>query len=449
MSERPDTHVADDLHERHLAGALLIGERNGIIAADHLGELETVDVRIERYRLIVQTALNRRDAGLPVDCPSIAEDLDRAGRITPAWPNVTECVNDLLAIMADAPEIWHVPYWSACVQGAARKRRMSDRTRELTRALSSPSIDSERIAELSDEISKLARAGSQNKIRQTTLQDAAKRYLERLQSSDGELLSTGIADLDEALGGGVEPGEMFLLCGRPSHGKSAVALQVLHHRTGQGDPCAMISEEMSAARLGKRAAQFASDVHQEHWQVRAERVEHDLDVHFHDRAPCFIVEQCRTAAAACHEIRRLVKDHGVKCVAVDYAQLLSSPGKTRYEQVTATSIALRQVTNETGILLVALCQLNRSIEDRSPMIPTMADIKDSGQLEQDADVVVFQIWPHRVDSSNDPSVYQFFVGKNRNREIRETAIECRFEPSRQRITGKVFKPEPDYAKGWQ
>lgn len=270
-----------------------------------------------------------------------------------------------------------------------------------------------------------------------SLKDAAQLYLANLKSGETQLVETGIPELDYAIGGGAEFGELFLMAARPSHGKSMCGLQMVHHWTSRGIPSAFISEEMSAKSLGKRAVQFASDIHQEHWKVRMENLESDVAMHFHGRAPCMIVEECRTAEAAADAIRLANKNHGVRCVVVDYAQLLQSKGKSRYEQVTNTSITLRQVANETGVLLVALCQLGRELEKRSPMIPHPSDLKDSGQLEQDADVIVFLVWPHRVDAKNDPSLFQFFVGKNRRRETNQFAIECRFEPARQRITASA------------
>lgn len=278
----------------------------------------------------------------------------------------------------------------------------------------------------------------------TTLQDAASGYITKFKAGKTPLVETGIPELDYAIGGGAEFGELFLMAARPSHGKSMCGLQMIHHWTSKGMPSAFISEEMSAESLGKRTVQFASTVHQDHWSVRIANVEQDMNVHFFSRAPCYIVEECRTAEAAADAIREMHKERGVVCVVVDYAQLLQGKGKSRYEQVTNTSIVLRQVANETGVLLVALCQLGREVEKRTPMIPHMADLKDSGQLEQDADVVVFIVWPHRVDSKNDPNLFQFFIGKNRRREINQNAIECHFEPSRQRVVPMPVGREETY-----
>jgi replicative DNA helicase len=96
------------------------------------------------------------------------------------------------------------------------------------------------------------------------------------------------------------------------------------------------------------------------------------------------------------------------------------------------------------IIVVVLAQLNREIEKRKTFTPIMSDIKETGQLEQDADVIVFGVWPHRINSENDPSKYQFFVAKNRNRAINQSAIECVFEPSRQKLLLSGAKQSKNY-----
>lgn len=288
----------------------------------------------------------------------------------------------------------------------------------------------------------------------TTLEDAARQHLEQRQSGASHLIELGLPDVDYAIAGGVEPGEMVILAARPSHGKSAVALQAIHHVTSNGLPAAMISEEMSASALGKRVIQFASSVPEEHWRDDSSQVSAQLDKHFQKRASCIVIESCRTAERAAEAVRLAVKDDGVKFVVVDYAQLLGSKGSTRYEQVTQTSVILRQLASETGVVLMVLCQLSRAIEARPKFIPTMGDIKDTGQLEQDADVILFLCWPHRLDAHKSPDEFLFFVGKNRNRAINSAAVKCVFRPSRQMLvpengyqgprppkTGSEFNPD--------
>ena len=103
------------------------------------------------------------------------------------------------------------------------------------------------------------------------LSAAARQYLESVRSGNSNLIETGIPDLDYAIGGGIERGELVVIAARPSHGKSAVALQMAHSWTLLGMPTVIISEEMSALAFGKRTLQFVSDVAQEHWRTSAKR----------------------------------------------------------------------------------------------------------------------------------------------------------------------------------
>lgn len=274
----------------------------------------------------------------------------------------------------------------------------------------------------------------------TTLHDAALKYLNAIRNGSTTLIETGVPELDYSIGGGVELGELMLLAGRPSHGKSAVALQMIHHWTLGGLPVVFISEEMSAIALGKRVVQFATDVPQEHWGDREEALAEHVDKHFHDRAACRVIENCRTVDVAANGIRAAVAEIKAKCAVIDYAQLLESRGKSRYEQVTQTSMALRQIASETGVVVLALCQVSREIEKRDRFMPKMSDLKETGQLEQDADVIVFGVWPHRIDPTKNPRDYQFFIAKNRNRPINQNAIECRFDPARQKFLESLQGP---------
>ena len=279
-------------------------------------------------------------------------------------------------------------------------------------------------------------------IRKSDLNAASNAYIERISKSDFKLMKLGIPDLDNSIGGGVEAGEMVVIGARSGHGKSLCALQIMHNVSLDGMPCLIISEEMSHLALGKRAIQYASGIPEESWRHQTDSVLEDIEKHFAVRAPVYIVESCGTAERAIEQIEDSVKNHNVKVVAIDYMQFLKSKsGSSSYEKVSNASTMLRQVCSQHGLVLIALVQLNRDIEKRPKFVPKLSDIRDSGQLEQDADVVVFVVWPHKMDSKASPHGYQLFVAKNRNRAINASVVECRIEPSRQRIVAG-YGPSP-------
>jgi KaiC/GvpD/RAD55 family RecA-like ATPase len=283
--------------------------------------------------------------------------------------------------------------------------------------------------------------------RVTMLVNATKDYIDSIADGKTSLLDLGLGEVSYAVGGGVERGEMVIFAARPGHGKSAVALQCVHHWTSLGLPCAIVSEEMSALALGKRTLQYVTRVPDEHWSMSVAELRSDLDDYAEQRAPCVILEGCGTAEGAAVAVEKVVREFGVQCVVVDYAQLLRSVGRTRYEQVTNTSIMLRQLASREKLVLLVLCQLSRAIENRTEFAPVMSDLKDTGQLEQDADVIVFLVWPWRLDPSQDQKAFQFYVAKVRNRAINQRAVTCRFLPSRQMFVEPV--PELNGSGVWE
>jgi replicative DNA helicase len=267
----------------------------------------------------------------------------------------------------------------------------------------------------------------------TTLRDAAMQHLEVIRNGMPSVIPLGIAEIDDAVGGGVQYGEMVVVGARPGHGKSAFALQVVDSMTGRGIPSAFMSEEMSTLMLGQRTTQLISEIPQESWRHRPQVLESQIDRHFQDRADCFLIQNSRTAENIAKEIGKLSKEEGVRVVAVDYLQLLTNAKKSRYETVTETSVILRQACSENNVVMIALAQIGRAIETRTSYSPSMSDLKESGQIEQDADVILFLVWPHKIDSQLPWDEYMIYVGKNRSRETRRFMTQMTFEPGRQRI----------------
>jgi replicative DNA helicase len=270
----------------------------------------------------------------------------------------------------------------------------------------------------------------------TTLREAAKKHLETIQAGEQQLIKTGIPELDYAIGGGMGFGEIVLIAARPSHGKSAIALQILNNVTATGMPCVFCSEEMSAQSLGKRATQSITSIPQERWFAMNSVVGTHIDDYFKDRAECWIIEHNRTADKVAEAICKHAKEDGVKVAVVDYVQLLSNSKGSRYETVTESSVVLKQAATESGVTLISLAQMSRSIEGRDKFVPKVSDLRESGQLEQDADIILFLVWPHRIDGTLPPDEYQIYVSKNRNREIVRYSVDLKFEPSRQRLVSR-------------
>jgi len=197
----------------------------------------------------------------------------------------------------------------------------------------------------------------------------------------------------------------------------------------------MISEEMGSMAIGKRVIQYASSTPVNEWRSNIEFVRDEVEDHYSQRSEVYMAYDCRNVESVEKVVRQHVEDYGVKVVAVDYAQQLKSKGKSRYEQVSHISIALKHLATELDIAMIVLAQLNRGVENRESFEPKASDLRDSGQLEQDADCIVSLVWPNRVDDSVPKSVYTVYVQKNRNREIKSSKVACKFDPARQTIRG--------------
>lgn len=283
----------------------------------------------------------------------------------------------------------------------------------------------------------------------STLSAAIEEYVQSVLRGEGDLIETGVSELDYAIGGGLAFGELMVVAGRPSHGKSLLGLQCAHTWTDAMIPSLIITEEMSRLQLGRRTLLFASDIPEEHWKHDATGVAGDIADYTRMRAECYVVESCQRMETAREEIERHIVEHDIKAVVIDYAQLLQSKGHQRWEQMANTSEELRRIASKHGIIVCALVQMNQEIEKRPKFQPKLSDLGDTGAWSRDADVVVFTVWPHRLDYHLPANEYKIYVAKNRNRPINQSVVMCRIEPSRQRIVEQRIQDMPNYEPAFE
>jgi len=263
-----------------------------------------------------------------------------------------------------------------------------------------------------------------------------------LQEADPILYRTGLWPVDDAIGG-VAPGELCVVGARPSHGKTLFGLQWMFHIATQGTSCLIVSEEMTARALAKRAIQNATSISERVWRERWDAVFDDV-VEFSDaRRPILITEGCHSVTVAQDAINQAVVHHGVKFAVVDYVQLLTARGQSRYEQVSEVSRVLKQTAVENDIAIIALAQLNRAVETEKGCAPQLHHLRDSGQIEQDADVVLFLQWPYQNDNKyEDEAEYRVICAKNRNRGIMGSRVRfVQIDAGRQMLT--AGGPDPN------
>ncbi len=256
------------------------------------------------------------------------------------------------------------------------------------------------------------------------LQDALCDVLadvEDRRERGGELagLTTGFRRFDETTGG-LEPGQLIIVAARPSVGKTVVGCNIAAHMAASGTPVLFFTLEMGHREIAQRILAARSGV-----AVQAMRAgtgdPHDWDrmsaavgasmawSMFIDDTPAVTVAYVRAKA------RRIQRTHGLGLVVIDYLGLMRGTGDNRTQEVGSISRGLKALAKELKVPVIALAQLNRASEGRPNRHPTLSDLRDSGEIEQDADIVAMlhREDMHRTAAERD-GLAQMFIRKNRN-----------------------------------
>ncbi len=232
---------------------------------------------------------------------------------------------------------------------------------------------------------------------------------------------TGFKRLDE-MSSGLQKGDFVVLAARPSMGKTALALRIAQNAAGAGFPVGFFSLEMSAEQLTLRLLSGESGV--EHHNIRNATISSDEWVDlthaaaklaemklFIDDAATQTVMDIRTKA------RKLKAEHNIQFIVIDYLQLLSASGRfeNRHQEVSAISRSLKALAKELEIPVLALSQLSRAVDSRVDKRPMLSDLRESGAIEQDADLIMFLYRDVVYNAeTEDPVLSELIVGKQRN-----------------------------------
>lgn len=240
-------------------------------------------------------------------------------------------------------------------------------------------------------------------------------------------LSTGLKDLDERTSG-LQPSDLIIVAGRPSMGKTTFAMNIAEHAAIQSSkPVVVFSMEMPGDSLAMRMMSSLGRIDQH--RIRTGKLNDDdwpritSAVHMLSEAPLFIDD---TAALSPAELRararRLMKEHGqLGLIVIDYLQLMKVPGSksdNRTAEISEISRSLKSLAKELKVPVIALSQLNRSLEQRQDKRPVMSDLRESGAIEQDADLICF-IYRDEVynEDSPDKGTAEVIIAKQRNGPI--------------------------------
>ena len=379
------------------------------------------------HRLIFTAIANLIEDGSPCDVVTVSEHLDGRGELESAGGL------EYLATLANE------------TAGAANARAYAKilRERSTLRALISAgneiagsafSTDGRSAAEVLENAEKMvfdiAEKGNRGRKGFKSLKDilpAAVDRIDLLHQSDGDItgVSTGYTEFDK-LTAGLQPGDLVIIAGRPSMGKTTLAVNIAENAAiGSKVPTAIFSMEMPSQQLAFRMISSLGRVDQTHLRTGKFPDEDwsriNTAVQLMSEAPIYIDD---TPGLAPSEIRararRLQREHGVGLIVVDYLQLMQVHGSTenRATEISEISRGLKELAKELECPVIALSQLNRSVEQRTDKRPVMSDLRESGAIEQDADLIVF-IYREEVYNQDTPrkGVADIAIAKQRNGPI--------------------------------
>jgi replicative DNA helicase len=266
-----------------------------------------------------------------------------------------------------------------------------------------------------------------------------QRISNRLSEGEALAITTGWSDLDEVCNG-MTPGELWILAGRPGMGKTAMAVAVLQAHCRAGGKGLMFSLEMENSALAQRI--ISGDTGIPAYQLKRGDLQENairsmlnysdtvdgLNIWFED-TPHTTIEKIRS------RVKTMKQKHGITCVVCDYLGLVTPTNtkEIREQQVAHISKTAKQIAKECGVTFIMLAQLNREVEKRGDKKPMLSDLRESGAIEQDADLILFPFRPAyyeqggevRVKTEEEPA--ELHIGKNRN-GIANIVLQCTFVP---------------------
>lgn len=399
--------------ERAVLGSCLM-DRDVIISIAPILTPEDFQSGVHRaiYRVMIDL-YHRRVVG---DFITISDAIQRSGHDLGEAGGVTY----LTGLMGATITPVHATYYAGIVRSDSLKRSVIQAGKIIQQAGGNPALSaSDAIAEAQAAVSSISVNRTSQRYR--TMQEAVERAYERLEKRQERLVPFGISDLDDKVGG-MRPGQLIIPAARPAAGKSALVYQVAYTNAKAGRSVGLISLEMSGDEVMDRMIAFESGVNMFEFRKGGMTDEYAWDqigrslgtlneykLAMDDRSDSTVADVMARA-------RLMYAAEGIELLIVDYLQLMTTGAKAenRVQEVSAVSRAMKTLARELDIPVLAPAQLNRAIEHRNPPIPLLSDLRESGSIEQDADMVLFIHHPYWYEESKPENVAQLMVAKHRN-----------------------------------
>src|SRR5262245_48481569 len=415
--------------EQSLLGGLLLDNQ----AFDRIADLVAADdFYRDDHRRIYRHISKLIEASKPADVVTVgesieaSEDKDRTGGLA-----------YLGALAQNTPSALNIRRYAELVRERSVQRRLAQVATEIAESALGPS--GKDIGQLLDEaesrILEIGEKGQRGTQGYEEIQPVLARVFERIDylfrqenKSDVTGVPSGFIDLDEKTAG-LQPGDLIIVAGRPSMGKTALALNMAEHvAVDNGLPVAIFSMEMSGTQLAMRMLGSIARVDQH--KMRTGKLSDkewgdlsDAMAKLHE-TPIYIDEAgALTALEVRARARRLKRQYSkLGLIVIDYIQLMaaSTQGENRATEISEISRSLKAMAKELDVPVVALSQLNRAVDQRPDRRPVMSDLRESGAIEQDADVILF-IYREVVYKPDLPEdqrgIAEVILGKQRNGPI--------------------------------
>ncbi|WP_447529315.1 MULTISPECIES: replicative DNA helicase [unclassified Vreelandella] len=411
--------------EQSVLGGLMLDNQ----AWDNVSErLAADDFYRYEHRLVFNVMIHLAEAGQPLDVVTLSEALEARDQL-----DTVGGLGFLAELARNTPSASNIRAYADIVRERATLRKLIRAANQIADGAFSP--QGRPADELLNEAERLVfqiaeeRPKTGGPIGMSELLTKAVDRIDELFNMKGEMtgLSSGFRDLDE-MTSGWQPSDLVIIAGRPSMGKTTFAMNLVEHAVISSDkPVMVFSMEMPAESLMLRMLSSLGRIDQT--RVRSGQLE-DEDwprltsaVNLLKDKQLFIDD---TAALSPNEmrsrLRRIVREHGnMSLIMIDYLQLMQIPGfsENRTGEISEISRSLKGLAKEFGCPVVALSQLNRSLEQRPNKRPVMSDLRESGAIEQDADVIafVYRDEVYNPDNPDNQGIAELIIGKQRNGPI--------------------------------
>ena len=428
--------------EQSVLGGLLLEAT----ALDKITDLvQPDDFYRQEHRLIFRQIVRLSEQAKPVDVITVAEALEIAGELDKVGG-----LPYLGGLAQNVPSAANIRRYGEIVRERSIMRKLAEVGSDIASSAYNPTgrDAAQLLDEAESKVFEIAEAGSKGKQGFLPMPPLLTQVVERIETlyardntSDVTGIATGFTDLDRKTSG-LHPGDLVIVAGRPSMGKTALAINIAENVAMDSKlPVAIFSMEMGATQLVMRMIGSVGKLNQQ--DLRTGKLQDDdwgrltQALGKLNDAPIHIDESAALSSLDLRaRSRRLHRqNNGLGLIVVDYLQLMSSnvgkASENRATEISEISRSLKALAKELQVPVIALSQLNRSLEQRTDKRPVMSDLRESGAIEQDADLILF-IYRDEVYNSDSPSQgkAEIIIGKQRNGPIGKVELAFRGEYTR-------------------